>query len=182
MDYKKKIYIILVLLVVELSAIIIPWSLGKFSSEVSGKAISNIAFYVIDSKYQTEEIKLDKIIPSDDDYLYTFSVANYTEDKMLETDAEYHIVIRTTTNLNLEYKLYKNGIKEDVFIEKDLVSDEDGTYFNIMKTNSERFSFKEKEKNEYELYITFPKEYISYNYQDIIENVEIVIISSQIME
>ena len=177
----KKIFVLIftILFIVMLS---IPKTLSKFSSTLQGDAIGSIAFYVIDLGLQNTEINLEEISPRSEDYVYDFSVANYNDTKQLETNAVYNVTIRTTTNLNLQYKLYKNGVEEDIFISNEIIKDEDGTYFRIMKANSEYFSFKEKEKNEYQLFINFPEEYKGYDYQGIIESIEIIVDSSQIIE
>lgn len=181
MVINKKI-LILSLINLALLIVIVPLTFSRFTSTVSGDAIGNIAFYVIDLKTQTADVKLEEISPQKEDYIYTFSVANYNDTKQLETNAEYHIAIRTTTNLNLDYKLYENDKEKDILVQKEIVTDDDGTYFNIMKTEKEKFTFKEKKKNEYKLLINFPEEYMGYDYQGIIESMEIMIISSQITE
>lgn len=160
----------------------VPESLSRFTSLVSSDAGVSIAFYVIDTEYQTEEIKLDKIVPSDEPYEYRFSVANYNKTKRLETNAEYNVVIRTTTNLNLEYELYENNESESAILFKELVQDEDGTYYNVIKTEKENFGFVKNQINYYTLLIKFPLDYMDYNYQDIIESIEIIILSEQVTE
>lgn len=160
----------------------VPESLSRFTSLLSSDANISIAFYVIDTEYQTEEIKLDKIIPSDTAYEYNFSVANYNKTKRLETNAEYNLVIRTTTNLNLEYELYENNSNESVILSKELTQDEDGTYYNVIKTDKEQFGYTKNQINYYTLSIKFPLEYMSYDYQDIIESIEIIILSEQVTD
>lgn len=160
----------------------VPESLSKFTSLVSSDVKGSIAFYVIESDYQTAEINLDKIVPSDTAYEYKFSVANYDNDKRLETNAEYHIVIRTTTNLNLEYELYENNSTESVILSKELIKDNDGTYYYVIKTDTEYFGFTKNQINYYTLSVKFPLEYIDFDYQDIIESIEIIILSSQIVD
>jgi len=160
----------------------VPESLSRFTSLVSSDADVSIAFYVIDAEYQTEEIKLDKIVPNDTEYEYKFSVANYNKVKRLETNAEYNVVIRTTTNLNLEYELYENNENESVILSKELIQDDDGTYYNVIKTKKEKFGFRKNQINYYTLAIKFPLDYIDYNYQDIIESIEIIILSKQVTE
>lgn len=179
---KTKILIILSILVIVLVVILNKVSFGKYESELESDTKLGIAFYVIDSNYQVEEIKLDKLSPSNDLYTYEFSVANYNKEKMLEVDAEYKITIRTTTNLNLEYELYKNDEKESQFIKKEIVTDSDGMYYNLMETDNEKFSHKDKTINNYRLTVKFPIEYINYNYQDIIDSIEIIVSSNQITE
>lgn len=160
----------------------VPESLSRFTSLVSSDAGVSIAFYVIDTEYQTEEIKLDKIVPSDTEYEYKFSVANYNKTKRLETNAEYNVIIRTTTNLNLEYELYENNESESAILSKELIQDEDGTYYNVIKTEKEKFGFVKNQINYYTLSIKFPLDYMDYNYQDIIESIEIIILSQQVTE
>lgn len=179
---KTKILIILSIVVIIFVVILNKVSFGKYESDMESKSKLDIAFYVIDSNYQVEEIKLDKLSPSNDLYTYEFSVANYNENKMLEVDAEYHIVIRTTTNLNLEYELYKNDEENSQFIKKEVVTDSDGMYYNLMETDKEKFSYKNKQINNYKLTVKFPIEYINYNYQDIMDSIEIIVLSTQITE
>jgi len=160
----------------------IPSSLSRFTSLLNSDVEGSIAFYVIETDYQTTEINLDKIVPSDTPYEYKFTVANYNEEKRLETNAEYNIVIRTTTNLNLEYELYENNSDESVIASKEIVQDEDGTYYNIIKTDTEYFGFTKNQINYYTLKVKFPLEYNSFNYQDIIESVEVMVLSSQVVD
>jgi len=160
----------------------VPESLSRFNSLLTSDVKGSIAFYVIDSNYQTTEINLDKIEPSDTPYEYKFSVANYNKEKRLETNAEYHIVIRTTTNLNLEYDLYENNGTDSIISSKELIQDEDGTYYWVIKTDKENFGFIKNQVNYYTLSVLFPKEYSDFNYQDIIESLEIIILSEQVIE
>lgn len=160
----------------------VPPTDSKYLSEVGSNALGGIAFYIIEPGYQNTEINLDKIVPSDDIYEYKFTVSNYNDEKRLETNAEYNIVIRTTTNLNLEYALYENDGLNDILLDREIIQDEDGTYYYVMKTEKEKFGFVENQMNEYTLKIKFPMEYISSEYQNIIESVEIIISSSQIVD
>jgi len=159
----------------------IPYTDSKYLSEVGSNALGGIAFYIIEPGYQNTEIKLDKIVPSDDLYEYEFSVSNYTKEKRLETNAKYNIIIRTTTNLSLEYYLYMNDGLTDILVDRDILKDSDGTYFYVMKTAEESFGFIENQKNNYILKVKFPLEYKNYNYQDIIESIEIIVSSEQVI-
>jgi len=159
----------------------IPGTYAKFSSSVNTSAKGTIAFYVIDSNYQSLEISLDKLVPSESTYKYDFSVANYDGTKRLETNAEYHIVIRSTTNLNLEIDLL-NINNESLIMTNDIIQDEDGTFYNLLKTDKKYFGFIENQIDYYTLTINFPIEYSSYQYQDIIDSLEIIILSSQIID
>ena len=157
-------------------------TVSKFSTSMGSNALGGIAFYIIEPGYQNREINLDNIVPSNTLYEYNFTVANYNSSKRLETNARYNIIIRTTTNLNLEYYLYENNGLDDILIDKQYIQDSDGTYFYIMKTNDEYFGFTSNQINNYKLKIKFPIEYISSKYQDIVESIEIIISSEQITD
>lgn len=182
MKIKGLIIIGSLLLLIGLFIIKFPDTDARFASSVSSNVIGSVAFYVVDLETQNVEINLDKLVPSDEEYEYNFTISNYKDEKHLETNAEYDLVIRTTTNLPLEYKLYMNDKNEDIIISSEQVQDNNGTYFNIMKVNKEYFRYDETKTNNYNLIIKFPKEYSSFNYQDIIESIEIILKSNQIVD
>lgn len=155
---------------------------GRFSSSGKSNVIGGIAFYVIDLNTSTTEIKLENLAPSNVPYVYDISVSNFNKEKQLETKAEYQIIVRTTTNLNLEYKLYKEGSDENLFISDEIIQDKDGTYYRIMKSDKELFGFTKKVTNDYKFSILFPEQYNDYNYQDILESIEIIVRSSQVID
>ena len=135
-----------------------------------------------------KEVKLDELVPSDTPYVYNFKVANNDGKNRLETKLEYTLKIVTTTNLPLSYKLYMNENynynASTNIITKDTIekTGEDGAYFRTLETAKQTFGFDKDEENIYHLVVTFPKEYDSFEYQDIIEGVTICIESKQIID
>lgn len=103
---------------------------------------------------------------------------------------EYTLKIVTTTNLPLSYALYKNEKYNDNNSSNIITGDviardsdaEDATYFRTLSTEKEKFGFKKDEKNDYQLVISFPKEYDSFEYQGIVEGIKIVIESKQVID
>ena len=93
-------------------------------------------------------------------------------------------MVKTTTNMPFVYKLYKvNGTNlEDVSLNERVITDEDGMYFRIIETGDYEFGFEEKTIDLYQLYIYYPEEYSTYEYQNIVENISITIDSKQILE
>lgn len=99
---------------------------------------------------------------------------------------EYDLTIRTTTNLPIEYELYKNdqytnATAQNIIKSDDIVQDDDSTYFRVLTTETETFSYNEAKKNIYQLVVRFPEKYNTINYQDIIEAIEITVDSKQII-
>ena len=96
---KINILIIVLLLLIK----IMPITLSKYQSSGIGNTNSNIAFYLLTADYLTEKIKLSDLIPSDNPYIYTFTISNKKGEKTSEVDIEYVLSIVTTTNLPLRY-------------------------------------------------------------------------------
>lgn len=175
------------IIILALLIFIIPITYSKFQTSTTPNANVETAFYLIDSTYETKTIKLDNLVPSDNTYTYNFTVANNDGTKRAETDIEYTINIKTTTNLPLTYALYLNQQYTDngstnVIINDITEADENGTYFKKMTTDSTIFSHQKDENNFYQLTVIFPKEYDDFEYQGIIEGIFITVESKQIIE
>lgn len=175
------------IIILALLIFIIPITYSKFQTSTTQNANIETAFYLIDSTYETKTIKLDNLVPSDNTYTYNFTVANNDGTKRAETDIEYTINIKTTTNLPLTYALYLNQQytdtdSTDVIINDITEADENGTYFKKMTTDSTIFSHQKDENNFYQLTVIFPKEYDDFEYQGIIEGIFITVESKQIIE
>lgn len=175
-----KILVIVIVLVFIIK--MIPSTLSRYEMDTIGDADIQYAFYLLEANYYTEEVKLGDIIPRDDAYVYNFTVSNYKEDKRSEVNMEYDLVIRTTTNLPLEYELYlEDDFDTNIIVSNEVVIDEDGTYFRILKIDKRYFSMEDDEMDSYHLYVYFPSIYKDSMYQDIVESVEIGIDSRQVI-
>lgn len=173
--------LVILTMVLVLLICVIPKTFSKYESDMSGVAEVETAFYVIATDYQYQTIALPTIVPRDEPYVYTFSVANNKDGKRLETRLEYNLSIRTTTNLPLTYELYKNDSDVSIKVSDDVMADDDGTYFRYITTNREFFSYLYDEVNYYTLVVNFSKEFMDFNYQDIADVIEITIDSKQIL-
>ena len=165
---------------------ILPITFSRFESNILGSASVEAALYILNADYQTNTIALPSIVPRDEPYTYTFSVANNKDGKRLETKLKYNLMIRTTTNLPITYELYKNitNLNEatSIKISDEVKKDADGTYFRYIVTNEDYFSYVDDEVNYYTLVVYFPSEYSSFKYQDVVEFIEINIDSMQMIE
>lgn len=178
LNFIIKMGIIIILLVVLLK--FLPITFSKYETKADGNAIVNYAFYILEANYYKEEIMLDSIVPSNDSYIYNFSVSNYSDTKRCDTDLEYDLWITTTTNLDLEYDLILKN--ETAVVSNEVIADEYGTYFRNITTNKEMFSHKENMINEYSLIVKFPTKYKDSKYQDIVDSVTINIESKQVID
>lgn len=166
-----------------------PVTLSKYQSSGIGNMNSNIAFYLISADYLTQNIKLTDLTPSDEAYVYTFTIGNKKEEEISEVDIEYTLSIVTTTNLPLRYELYENtnyqeeGSVNLISATNTVVSsDSDGTYFQNFTLNKEELYYQIPTTNTYTLVIYFDQTNNDAKYQDVVEGIQIIVDSRQIIE
>ncbi len=184
--FKSIVFGSLLVMILLLTVFLTPTTLSKYSTTTNSNAETQIAFYLLKTTYQTNTVLLDEITPRNEPYTYSFSVSNTNGTKRTETNLEYDLSIKTTTNLPLSYKLYLNSVytdanAEDAITDSDVIQDDDGTYFNIFSTDTKYFTHSYNETNNYQLVVYFPSTYVDEMYQDIIELIEIRIDSKQVM-
>ena len=126
------------------------------------------------------------IIPSDDEFVYSFSISNYKDDLHSDIDIEYDLVITTTTNLPITLKLYRNTNYTDagassILSEREIKQDVDGSWYYIYKVDGTyEMKYSDDVMDYYTLVVDFPKIYsTSLIYADAIENIEVSISSRQ---
>lgn len=181
---KVKILAILVFLFILVK--LISFTFALFESNSTATANLEMAYYILEEDYQTMNINLGSLLPREEPYIYSFSIANFNNENRLETNMEYDLKIRTTTNLPLQFELYKNENYEDSG-SQDIINsantqiDEHNTYFNLYTTPTSYFGYESDEQNIYQLVVYFPSMYNSIDYQDVIENIEIIIESKQVV-
>ncbi len=188
MNRKRNIIMIKFLIIVLsliLVTILIEKIMARFETLSNSSANIQTAFYVIDDNYQSINLTLDAFQPQSNSYQYTFSVSNFKDGRLIETDAEYTVIVKTTTNLPLTISLYKNDNSTpralvNIFTNSETVIDEYGTYFKKYTTDSEFFGHFSQTTNTYTLSIEFPARYKEDDrYSDTIEAIEIAIDSKQ---
>ena len=181
---KLSIKLIITFCFIFLVLLIVPKALARYQSISSSNANVDIAFYVISSSMQMENLVMNDIAPSTEPYIYTFSVSNFQDTKRLETKAKYKIKITTTTNLTFVYELYQQNGTElvNVSLGETVTSDSDGMYLRNIETSEYEFGYTSDETDIYQLYIYYPTGYDTYEYQNMVENISINIDSKQVLE
>lgn len=156
---------------------------SKYQSQTNAKGTLSTAMFIVEEGFQSMNLKLDSIVPRDEPYEYTFTIANNDGSNRAEVNLEYELKVVTTTNLPLDYELYlTNDLNTNIITETKIEQDEHSTYFKTMLTEKKTFGFTEDESNTYKLVVYFPSVYKDIMYQDIIEGIEIQVNSSQIIE
>lgn len=181
----KKSYVIIACIASILLGVTISFTYAKYQREAISVAPIEYALYLLDINHITESIKIENIKPSNDSYIYGFSISNFKYGDRLETNLEYTLTIKSTTNLPLEYRLVinqdANTYTGNDFVSDEIVQDEYGTYYRVMKAGEKYFTFTDNQTNYYYLVVNFPIDYIDSKYQDISEFLIIEVDSKQIV-
>ena len=129
------------------------------------------------------------IKPRDESYVYSFTVANYNDQKECDIDLTYTINISTTTNLPLEYKLYKDedytlSSSTNLLNSKKVVQDEDNSWYNEYTIdNIYEMYYSVNTKHVYYLVVNFDKDYgDNIEYANLIDNIRINIEAKQLID
>lgn len=178
--YAKLVILVLCMLIISRIFVLV---LSKYESISNSYANVDIAFYLFKEDYKTMTINLASIVPQDNKYIFEFTIGNEDGIETAEVDIEYELTLRTTTNLQLTYELYKNQDSENnIIIDNNVLADEHGTYFRKMTTEKCFLPYSEGTTNLYQLVINFPANYNQEKYQDIIELLEITVNAKQVIE
>ena len=158
--------------------------------EVRAKINANIdkALYIFEDEKISFNLDPNEIIPRDDPYTYKFSVSNFNASKESDVDISYKVSIRTTTNLPIQLKLYRNELYDsetsvNLLNGSSVVQDEDSAWYRVYNVADEfEFLYTSKSTDVFTLVINFPSVY-SENpiYADYIENIEVTLESKQII-
>ena len=180
----RNTFFMIMLLIVLL---VVPYTYSRYESSVNSQVQTEVAYYLLDTNPISGTIRIDNLIPSDAPYVYNFSISNNNGANRTEINLEYNLSIKATTNLPLNYKLYlnedyNNPLSTDIIEENLTTTDSDGVYFKNMTTATEEFNYTTDQTNSYTLLVYFPSTYSSYEYQGIVESIDILINSRQIME
>lgn len=173
-------YFFLLLIVLILFILLIKPTRAKYRSSAVGSANVDLAYYLFGAGSISQDLKLESILPRDAAYEYTFLVANNDGTKRTDTAIDYSIIIKTTTNLPLEFEVYKTtDLTTDLAGTPNAYRDTDGTYFQTINVTGGSFGFSQNQQETYKILVKFPKRYNLAEYEGIVEYVQLTINSSQ---
>ncbi len=183
---KKSIIILLLIAIIIIAIIFITNTLSRYETVATSDKDLDVAFWMLHDDFQSANMIIKDIYPSNNSFDYSFSVSNFEADedgtinKRAETDLEYDLKITTTTNLPLEYVIEKNG--EILTTQQNITTDEDGTYYREIIIEPSQMVQGEDLTDEYTIKVTFPKENdTNAEYSDLIEYIKLDINAEQII-
>ncbi len=158
--------------------------------EVRSKINANIdkALYIFNDTKLSFNLNPKGIVPSNTAYDYRFSVANFTTDKESDVDITYQIKVKTTTNLPIEVKLYRNELPDaagavNILSGATLEQDSDNSWYRLYQTvDFYDMNYSNHTTDIYTMTISFPESVgLTTTYARMIEHVQVIIESKQIV-
>lgn len=158
---------------------------ARYETDTNARVLPSIAFFVVGLESQNKQIKLESIVPRTEPYLYSFEVSNFNDSKKANVDLTYSIEIITTTNMPLNYKVYKGNVNGDEIVDEDFITtDENGVYYRHFKIDGvSEMNYQERVTDTYILWVEFPLQYKNnpIDYAGIIDLVDIKINAEQVV-
>lgn len=185
---KKDFKVYLIFSIVFIVTIIVLGSLkltqARYETVTRINASPVLAFFIVDVQSQTGQIRLEEMIPRNEPYLYTFNVSNFNGNKRANVDLTYSIEVITTTNMPLEFKIYKGNNSVNVIDSDTFDMDSNGVYYrHLVINNVSTFSYNADATDVYTLSVEFPLQYKNNpnDYAGIIDLVDIKINAEQVV-
>ena len=184
-EFKRYLFFSILLVVTLIAFNSLGFTQAKYESSTQVRISPSIAFFIVGVESQTGQIKLDGMVPSAQPYLYSFNVSNFGNGKRADVDLTYSIELITTTNMPLNFRIFKGNDMVTNEVDSDTVTtDSDGVYFRHLVINDvSTMTYSSDHTDTYTLWVEFPA---SYNtdaaaYAGVIDLVDIKIDAEQVV-
>lgn len=159
---------------------------SRYETDTRIKLSPSLAFFVVGVSTQSGQIKLESMIPRSEPYLYTFNVSNFdSSNKKANVDLTYSIEIITTTNMPLEFKIFKGeNLSQNEIDSNTYETDENGVYYrHLVIDGISTMPFNAWTTDVYTLWVSFPLEnkLKPDSYEGVIDLVDIKIDAEQVV-
>ena len=184
-DFRLYLFFSILLIVTLVSFGKFNFTQARYESEVTVTAGPTLAFFIVDVTNASGQIKLDGIVPRTQPYLFTFEVSNFKGNQHANVDLTYSIEIITTTNMQLNFKIFKGNNMEQNEVDSDTITaDENGVYYRHLVINDVSvMNYSNNCTDTYTLWVEFPVSNMDYPdaYAGIIDLVDIKINAEQVV-
>lgn len=132
---------------------------ARYESDAVVNFSPSIAFFVVDVGTSTGQIKLAEMVPREEEYRYVFQVSNFNDERRANVDLTYSIEIITTTNMHLDFKIFKGNNEIDQIDSDTFTTDENGVYYRHLVINDvSTMTYSANHTDTYTLWVLFPEE------------------------
>ena len=110
LEEKKRflLFVLLIFCTLFLAVLLIVKAYASYESSARLGADLDQALYILNAEELSFSLDPNKVVPSDDPYIYKFSVSNFDGSDSSEVDLTYNIGVRSTTNLPITVEMYRN--------------------------------------------------------------------------
>ena len=158
---------------------------ARYESEATVSVEPDLAFFIVDVGTTSGHVKIDGIVPSAGAVDFDFTVSNFNATKHAEVDLTYTIEIVTTTNMPLDFEIYKGANSNVDIIDNDYTTtDANGVYYRHLVVNDvTTMAFNQNVTDTYKLSVTYPLSAKDNPdaYAGIIDLVDVVIRAEQVV-
>lgn len=184
-EFSLYLFFSLVLLVTLFSLRTLNFTQARYESSALSTVSPNLAFFIVGVESSTGQIKLEGMVPRANPYLYTFSVSNFSSTERANVDLTYSIEIITTTNMPLNFRIFKGNNTTNNEIDSDTTTtDANGVYYRHLVINDvSTMPYNTPTTDNYTLWVEYPlsnKDYPN-EYAGIIDLVDIKIDAEQVV-
>lgn len=184
-SFKKYLFFSMLLMIVLISVGTFGLTQARYESNIDANIKPSLAFFLVDVSTQSGQIKLDGIIPREEPYIFTFEVSNFNDKKRANVDLTYSIEIITTTNMPLNFKIFKGSEMIQNEIDSDTVTtDDNGVYYrHLVIDDVTTMNYNQECTDLYTLWVEFPTSYMAYpdKYSGIIDLVDVKVNAEQVV-
>ena len=184
-EFRLYLFFSILLIVTLISIRTLNFTQARYESSVVSNVSPTLAFFVVGVESTTGQIKLEGMVPRTEPYLYSFEVSNFSGTERANVDLTYSIEIITTTNMPLNFRIYKGNNTTSNEVDSDTTTtDVNGVYYRHLVINDvSTMNYSTATTDRYTLWVEFPRSYMNYpaEYAGIIDLVDIKINAEQVV-
>ena len=184
-EFRLYLFFSILVVVTLISIRTLNFTQARYESSVVSNVSPTLAFFVVGVESTSGQIKLAGMVPRTEPYLYSFEVSNFSGTERANVDLTYSIEIITTTNMPLNFRIYKGNNTTNNEVDSDTTTtDANGVYYRHLVINDvSTMNYNTPTTDRYTLWVEFPRSYMNYpaEYAGIIDLVDIKINAEQVV-
>jgi len=184
-EFRLYLFFSILVIVTLISIRTLNFTQARYESSVVSNVSPTLAFFVVGVESTSGQIKLAGMVPRTEPYLYSFEVSNFSGTERANVDLTYSIEIITTTNMPLNFRIYKGNNTTNNEVDSDTTTtDANGVYYRHLVINDvSTMNYNTPTTDRYTLWVEFPRSYMNYpaEYAGIIDLVDIKINAEQVV-
>lgn len=183
-DFKHYAFFSILLMVTLILFSTFKFTQARYESNLAMNIQPSLAFLIVGVESETGQIKLEGMVPRERAYEYEFTVSNFSGNRHANVDLTYSIEIITTTNLDLDFKIFKGNSVIDEVDHDTFEQDENDVYYrHLVIDDVSTMNYTSDCTDTYKLWVSYPTSNMAApdDKAGVIELVDIVINAEQVV-